>query len=182
MGEVGREPNCSVANTVTVFFWQIYCSFSPVMRYKSKSKKRSAANARNAKAQKRLRTADKEDETASTHTDSDSDVEVTSWTGGVKNHLIVSDDSDSDHFDNTEWEMECSEDEIDELEGEELIESLRKEIEHEISLLKELDPTPYEKISQVNLTTKEWKKAEKKRGFGYNGRAEKTQRTHRQQA
>lgn len=156
------------------------------MRYKSKSKKQSAANARNAKAQKRLKTADKDDETTSTHTDSDEDVEVTFWTGGVKNHLIVSDDSDSDHFDNMEWEMENSEDEIDELEGEELIESLRKEIEHEINMLNlKLDPshpTPYEKISEVNLTTNEWKKAEKKCGFGYNGRAEKTQRTHRQQA
>jgi len=151
------------------------------MQYKSKSKKRSAANAREAKVQKRLKTADEEHETASTQTDSDSDVEVTSWTGGVKNHLIIPDDSDSD-FDDTEWEVEYSEDEMDDLEGEELIESLRKEIEHEISLLEEFNTTPYEKISQANLTTNEWKNAEKKRGFGYNGHAERTQREHRQRA
>jgi hypothetical protein len=59
------------------------------MPYKSKSKKRSAANAREARARKRLETADEEDKSASAHTDSDSDVEVTSWTGGVKNHLII---------------------------------------------------------------------------------------------
>ena len=151
------------------------------MQYKSKSKKRSAANAREAKVQKRLKTADEEHKTTSIQTDSDSDVEVTSWTGGVKNHLIISDDIDSD-FDNTEWEVEYSEDDLDDLEGEELIESLQKEIEHEISLLEELNTTPYEKISQVNLTTKKWKNVEKKRGFGYNGHAERTQRKHRQRA
>ena len=47
---------------------------------------------------------------------------MTSWTGGVKNHLIISDDSDSD-FHDTEWEMEYSDDEMDDLEREELIES-----------------------------------------------------------
>ena len=101
--------------------------------------------------------------------------------GGVKNHLIISDDSDSD-FHDTEWEMEYSDDKMDDLEQEELIESLQKELEHEINLLKELALTPYEKISQVNLMKKEWEKAEKKHGFGYNGHAERTQRNHRQQA
>ena len=62
------------------------------MRYKSKSKKRSAANAQEAKAQKQLCEDNKSHEISS---DSESDVEVMSWLGSVKNHLIVS-DSDSD--------------------------------------------------------------------------------------
>ena len=94
--------------------------------------------------------------------------------------LIVS-DSDSD-FDDTEWEIESTEDEMDNLEGEALIESLRKEIEHEISLLKEFEQTQYDKISQAKLTRKEWKEVEKNRGFGYTGRAKRTQQKHRQQA
>ena len=101
--------------------------------------------------------------------------------GGVKNPLSISDDSASD-FHDTEWEMEYSDDKMDDLEQEELIESLQKELEHEINLLKELALTPYEKISQVNLMKKEWEKAEKKHGFGYNGHAERTQRNHRRQA
>jgi hypothetical protein len=70
--------------------------------------------------------------------------------------------------------MEYSDNKMDNLEREELIESLQKELEHEINLLKELALTPYKKISQVNLTTKEWEKAEKKCGFGYNGHAERS--------
>ncbi|KAF8498421.1 hypothetical protein BU17DRAFT_72321 [Hysterangium stoloniferum] len=71
------------------------------------------------------------------------DTEVMAWTGGVSNHLIVSDDSDSD-FNDEEWESDSSDEEVDELEGDELGESLRREIEHEIRLLQELEPTPYE--------------------------------------
>ena len=93
----------------------------------------------------RLKISDDEHETVSAQTDSDSDVEVTSWTSGVKNHLIVSDDSDSD-FDDMEFEVEYSDDEMDDLEGEELIDSLRKETEHELSRLHT------KKINEVNLT------------------------------
>ena len=108
-----------------------------------------------------------------------SDAEVTAWTGGVNNHLISSDDSDSD-FDDTEWESESSEDEVDELEGAELVESLCKEIENEINMLKQAAKTPYEKIVNAKLTAKDWKKAEQHRGLGYNGHALRTQRKHRQ--
>ena len=38
----------------------------------------------------------------------------------MNNHLIVTDDSDSD----TEWESNSSDDEVDELEGDELVESV----------------------------------------------------------
>jgi hypothetical protein len=58
----------------------------------------------------------------------------------VKNHVIGLDDSDSE-FDDTEWESESSEDEIDGLEGAELVESLRKEVESEMELLKQAAET-----------------------------------------
>ena len=58
----------------------------------------------------------------------------------MNNYLSDSDDSDSDFNDDTEWQSDSSGD-VDELEGEELVESLRKEIEHEIQLLDEHYPS-----------------------------------------
>ena len=143
------------------------------MAYKSKSKKKSIANARKVKAQKCLDTHDA--------TDLDSDIEVTAWTGGVNNHLLSeSDDSDSD-FNDAEWESDSSGDDVDELEGEELVASLQKEIEHEIQLLQELMFTPYERISTTK-TAKEWQKVERNRGLGYNGQSKRTQRFRREKA
>jgi len=145
------------------------------MPYKKRSLKLQAAKAREGRALKRLEI----DSELDTEGES-SEVEVTSWTGGVNNHLIGLDGSDSD-VDDTEWESESSEDEVDELEGDDLVESLRKEIENELNLLKQTAQTPYEKINNANLTSKDWKKAEQNRGLGYNGLASRTQRKHRQE-
>ncbi|EDR05911.1 uncharacterized protein LACBIDRAFT_329414 [Laccaria bicolor S238N-H82] len=82
----------------------------------------------------------------------------------------------------TEEESDSSGDDVDELEGEELVESLRKEIEHEMHLLQELELTPYEKISSVKITAKEWKRAEQSHGFRYNGQGERMQRRHQEMA
>jgi len=142
------------------------------MPYKKKSQQIQAAKAREGRALKQLRM----------DTDSElSDVEVTSWTGGVKNHVIGLVDSDSE-FEDTDWESESSEDEIDGLQGDELVESLRKEVESEMELLRQAAETPYEKISNGNLTAKDWKRAEQNRGLGYDGHASRTQRKHSQNA
>jgi len=112
--------------------------------------------------------------------DSESGVTVTAWMGGVNNHLIVTDDSDSD----AEWESNSSDDEVDELEGDELVESLQREIEHEIQLLQELEPTPssqYERLKTV-VSAKEWEKAEQNWGLGYNGCGKRTQMRQCQEA
>ena len=146
------------------------------MPYKRRSQQLQAAKAREGRALKRLQI----DSNLDTDGES-SEVEVTSWTGGVNNHLIGFDESDSD-FGDTEWESEESEDEVDELEGADLVESLRKELENELNLLKQAAQTPYEKISNANLTARDWKKAEQNRGLGYNGLASRTQRKHRQDA
>ena len=62
------------------------------------------------------------------------------------------------------------------LEGEELMDSLGKEIEHVLILLEELNVELY---SIRRNQSKEWKNAEKKWGFGYNERAERTVNTAR---
>lgn len=110
------------------------------MAYKSKSKQKSIVNARKVKAQKHFNANAGMHNVSETDSEGDSGpgVTVTAWTGGVNNHLIVTNDSDSD----TEWESNSSGDEVDELEGDELVESLQREIEHEIQLLQELEPTP----------------------------------------
>jgi hypothetical protein len=64
------------------------------MPYKRKAQQIQAAKVREGRALKQLRM----------DTDSElSDVEVTSWTGGVKNHVIGLADSDSE-FEDMEWE------------------------------------------------------------------------------
>ncbi|KAF8812691.1 hypothetical protein BYT27DRAFT_7207536 [Phlegmacium glaucopus] len=85
-----------------------------------------------------------------------------------------------------EWESESSDDDLDELEGAKLVESPCKGIENEMDLLKQLEleatQTPYKRISNVKLTTKEWRKVEQNQRLGYNGLASWTQRQHQQQA
>jgi hypothetical protein len=124
------------------------------MLYKRRSQQLQAAKAREGRALKRLQI----DSNLDTDGES-SEVEVTSWAGGVNNHLIGFDESDS-NFGDTEWESEESDDEVDELEGADLVESLRKELKNELNLLKQAAQTPYEKISNANLTARDWKKAE----------------------
>ena len=116
------------------------------MPYKSKAQKLQAAKAHEGRAHKWLEiNSDPE------MYQEGSDAEVTAWTGSVNNHLINSDDSDFD-FDNTEWESELSEDEVDELVGAELVESLHMEIKNEINMLKQAAKTPYKKIVNAKLT------------------------------
>jgi hypothetical protein len=150
------------------------------MPRKSRAQQLQAAKAREGRARRQLGTDSDPDKPAE---ESNLDVEVTSWTGSVNNHLTSSDDSGSDFID-TEWESESSENEVNELEGVALVESLQKEIENERNLLKQAADleTPYEKINNANLTTKDWKKAEEHQGLGYNGLASRTQRKHQQEA
>jgi len=106
----------------------------------------------------------------------DSDVEVTQWMGGV-NHNPDTDRSDSI------WEV--TEDELEELTDEEGVydeddeQRLQLYEEHELRLLKQL--TSWDEIMKP-CTKKEWKQAESKRGFGYNGLSERRQRELRQKA
>ncbi|KAH8976853.1 hypothetical protein EDB86DRAFT_3094060 [Lactarius hatsudake] len=57
------------------------------------------------------------------------------------------------------------------LEGEDLLDGLRNKLELLQQELKDLEkPTPYEHVLR-KTTAKEWKKAEAKRGLGYNGQS-----------
>jgi hypothetical protein len=75
--------------------------------------------------------------------DSDTENEC-SWTGGV-NHTISSDSalSDSDSYD--DWE---SDSDFSELEADDLIESLRAEVEKEMREEMQVLPTLYQKLTQ----------------------------------
>ena len=99
------------------------------------------------------------------------------WTGGVDYEPSdcsdwVDDDLDSD-----------SEADFEDMEGQELLLSLA---ELEQSIQKDLDavlkPNAIDKINETQLTTKEWAKAEKKRGFGYTGNSLRTKQRNDQKA
>ncbi|KAH9068309.1 hypothetical protein EDB83DRAFT_2375613 [Lactarius deliciosus] len=67
------------------------------------------------------------------------------------------------------------------LEGEDLLDGLRNELELLQQELKDLEkPTPYEHVLR-KTTAKEWKKAEAKRGLGYNGQSARRKREIAQQ-
>ena len=99
---------------------------------------------------------------------------VLDWDGTV-NHYLSSDsdsvwtDSEADDEDDSEGT------EYSDLEGDSLVESLQRTLE---SLRK---PAPYEAIKQ-DLSTKNWKKTEQNRGFGYSGHSNRTKRRHNKQA
>jgi hypothetical protein len=72
--------------------------------------------------------------------------------------------------------------ELSELEGEDLCESLRIRVEGEMKELanaEQASQTAYAAIMQ-ELSAKDWRKLETQRGLGYNGQAERTKRRHRQ--
>ena len=74
-------------------------------------------------------------------------------------------------------------DELSELEGEGLRESLRVRIEGEIEEIESfgVPQFPAYKTIMRDISTGEWQKAESNRALGYNGLSERTQRRHRQE-
>jgi hypothetical protein len=72
--------------------------------------------------------------------------------------------------------------ELSELEGEDLCESLRIRVEGEMKELanaEQASQAAYAAIMQ-ELSAKDWRKVEAQRGLGYNGQAVRTKRKHRQ--
>ena len=97
------------------------------------------------------------------------------WDGRIS-HIPSDSDSDSEFTWSTGSDTE---EEFSELEGDELVGSLQKQLEAEIKMLRQ--PTPYELITK-SRTAKEWVKAESNRSLGYNGLSERTKRRNDQQA
>ena len=72
--------------------------------------------------------------------------------------------------------------ELSELEGKDLWESLRTRVEgkmKELANAEQANQSAYAAIMQ-ELSNKDWKKLEAQRGLGYNGQAERMKRKHRQ--
>ena len=106
--------------------------------------------------------------------------------GGVENHDLWCSNSeypsteDGLPTEHGELALGSSEDEFSELEGEELVESLRRRQEHEANLVEEV--SGYGKLANSQLTGREWRKAESSRKLGYNGLSVRTKRFHAQKA
>ena len=74
--------------------------------------------------------------------------------------------------------------ELSELKGEDLCESLRTRVEGEMKELanaEQANQSAYAAIMQ-ELSNKDWKKLEAQRGLGYNGQVKRMKRKHRQNA
>lgn len=100
--------------------------------------------------------------------------DVCDWDGTV-NHKYCESDSDSD-FEFSPSSESDSEEELSELDGEDLVES----IEAERKKLGLPEPLAIIMESAGNVTV--WAKAEKNRGLGYNGQSKRTQQHRAQKA
>lgn len=107
------------------------------------------------------------------------------WGGGV-NHNPETDNSDFSWEDTASEEDTCDSDEpqsdveSDTEDKEEIIERLKKNMEHEAHLLKHVT-TVYDKLT-AQCTKKDWKRAESNRGLGYNGNSDCSQRHNNKKA
>jgi hypothetical protein len=113
------------------------------------------------------------------HSNDSEALDVSNWDGTV-NHY-------PSDWEMTDWDLDAADEldsDLEELTGIELISSLAQAAQHEMDLLKEptQETTGYKKIITVGQTfgPKEWRKAERKRGFGYTGNSERTRRRNEQ--
>jgi hypothetical protein len=119
----------------------------------------------------------------------DPDIECTGWTGGV-NYVPSDSDSDDEDWKDTDWDgpdgggaesNDNDNEDLEDLEGGDLLDGLRNKWELLQQELEDLaKPTPYEHILK-KTRAKEWKKAETKRGLGYNGLSARRKREIAQQ-
>jgi hypothetical protein len=149
-----------------------------------KAQKAAAARARVGKVREKTVPND-EKPSLNAENDLDSDIECTGWTGDISHVLSDSEDDedwedadseDSEDSEESESDEDSDEDfDLEELEGQDLVEGLRKCWELELELQKLTQPTSYEVLLQKK-TSKEWKTAEAKRGLGYNGLSDRRKR------
>ncbi|KAH9018306.1 hypothetical protein EDB84DRAFT_1626781 [Lactarius hengduanensis] len=157
-----------------------------------RAQKAAAARARAAKYQKKEVEVEVSSDAAIERPEPDGnhepDIECTGWTGGV-NYVPSDTDSDDEEWKETDLDLDDESDgpgndgggDLEDLEGEDLLDGLRNELELLQQELKDLEkPTPYEHVLR-KTTAKEWKKAEAKRGLGYNGQSARRKREIAQQ-
>jgi uncharacterized sporulation protein YeaH/YhbH (DUF444 family) len=159
----------------------------------TKAQRAAAARARAAKIQMEMVdileiSSDSAIQQSESEDDHDSDIECTGWTGGV-NHVPSDTDTDSGDEDWKDTDLdggsadsdEDDNEDLEDLEGEDLLDGLQKKWELLQQELEDLEkPTPYECILK-KTTAKEWKKAEARRGLGYNGKSARRKREVAQQ-
>ncbi|KAF8977234.1 hypothetical protein BDQ17DRAFT_1440745 [Cyathus striatus] len=112
-------------------------------------------------------------------------VDECAWDGTVNHWASENDSDDSDY-----WESEDStsssgsetdsEDEFFELEGEELVKSLERQVWHEVEELEQCHVTGYEAI-QRKISKKEWKIAEQLQ-VTYTGNSDQSKQRHNKKA
>ena len=96
------------------------------------------------------------------------DIECTSWTRGVIHLLSDSEDDIDEHWTDSESENHSDFNNLVELEGEELVDSLWIKCWHELDLKQLATLTPYESLLHTK-TQSDWKTAEARWALGYNG-------------
>ncbi|KAI9442866.1 hypothetical protein BJY52DRAFT_1229078 [Lactarius psammicola] len=113
------------------------------------------------------------------------DIECTGWTGGV-NYVPSDTDTDNEGWKETDLDGEgvgSDEDnnrDLEDLEGEDLLDGLQNKWELQQELEDLAKPTPYKHVMKKTIA-KEWKKAEAKQGLGYNGQSARRKREVAQQ-
>jgi hypothetical protein len=163
----------------------------------TKAQKAAAARARAAKSQKKPVevvecSSDSDPAIEQSDVDHDSEIECTGWNGGV-NYVASDTDTDGEDWKDTDSDSggaESGEDlgpgeddnqDLEGLEGEDLLDSLRNKWELLQQELEDLGKaTPYEHILK-KISAKEWKTAETSRGLGYNGQSARRKREIAQQ-
>jgi hypothetical protein len=139
------------------------------MARQRKAQTEAAARAREARAQKQNTIEDGEttEIVSDTELTEENDVECTGWTGGI-NHVWSDseDDEDSDWEDTDDEGFTAdsdtdSDEDLEELEGQDLVEGLKKHWELELELQMLLQLTPYELLLEKKKP-QQWKNAEAK--------------------
>jgi hypothetical protein len=101
---------------------------------------------------------------------SDDDQNECSWDGGV-NHTLSDSEADWKSTENSDDEGADSDSGLSELEGPDLVESLKNQLEQEIAALSHA--TPYERI-KAPISSTHWKKTESNHGLGYTRNSDRT--------
>jgi hypothetical protein len=164
-----------------------------IMPRTSNAKKKSAARARTGKACKRVACTNIVTISSGSEPSDDEIVEIPALPGLPPPTDYLSDESDNEicHWAGgisclplssspEKTESSASDSESDEeLEGDALVQSLQKEFENEVEILKQV--SPYTKITQT-VSSKEWKAAEQNRHLGYTGRSDRSCRRRDEKA
>ena len=114
--------------------------------------------------------------------DTGSNIDECGWDSTI-NHFSHSDNKDDMSDLSDEWEdTNGNEGDQEELEGEDLVESLHHGLKNELVVLEECQRGLNSELKMAQLTKQEWRDAEKKQGFRCTGNSLWTKQCHAQAA